>query len=256
SNAWTTKVMMKRPVTSTAASDARNSTVVSFGFSSAAFFSAMSSFLATFALSTVLNPRATYSVYQPQRPVPAGVLKQMGEGIGEPVSPSAWRFIVQRLHRPVDQQRPADDVFPRHESPIAAVLAVIAVVTHHKIAALRNDELAILDQLAHLQPPLAFHAVNHRHIGAGKIIPEQIARRLDEPHVRFNQRFAVDVDRLVHHTQAFSGHADHPLYEMLLGIHGIVKHNDIAARDSLVRHQVVAQSLPAIAKLIHQQVVA
>jgi len=46
SNAWTTNVMMNRPVTSTDAKDARNSTVVSRGFSS--FFV---SFLAKVLLS-------------------------------------------------------------------------------------------------------------------------------------------------------------------------------------------------------------
>jgi hypothetical protein len=39
SNACTTKVMMNNPVTSTAASDDRNSTVVSRGFSSTSIFS-------------------------------------------------------------------------------------------------------------------------------------------------------------------------------------------------------------------------
>src|ERR1700757_1201933 len=41
--------MMNRPVTSTAASDARNSTVVSFGFSSAPFFSDFACFSSFFA---------------------------------------------------------------------------------------------------------------------------------------------------------------------------------------------------------------
>ena len=43
SNACTTNVMMNSPVTSTAASDDRNSTVVSLGFSSAAALSTASS---------------------------------------------------------------------------------------------------------------------------------------------------------------------------------------------------------------------
>ncbi len=48
SNAWNTNVMMKRPVTSTPASEARNSTVVSRGFSSGSF---SCSFLANRPLS-------------------------------------------------------------------------------------------------------------------------------------------------------------------------------------------------------------
>ena len=56
SNACTTNVMMNNPVTSTAASDARNSTVVSLGFSSASLsfdFSAADSF--AFATATLFS---------------------------------------------------------------------------------------------------------------------------------------------------------------------------------------------------------
>src|SRR5436305_9479945 len=59
SKACTTNVMMNRPVTRTAQSEARYSAVVSFGLSSADFFSKLPSLFATGVLSTVLIARAT-----------------------------------------------------------------------------------------------------------------------------------------------------------------------------------------------------
>src|SRR5947209_3543720 len=154
SNACTTKVMMNKPVTNTAARDARNSTVVSFGFSSTAFLSTTSLFFATIVFSILSNACKNLCssvptsrpqlVYQPQRAAPARVLKQMCQRICESVSLAAARVFIGTLHRPVDQQRASDDVFPRYEAPIPAVLAVVAIVTHHKIMSLRNDEFAVL----------------------------------------------------------------------------------------------------------------
>src|ERR1700685_295362 len=97
--------MMKSPVTSTAASEARNSTVVSLGFSSTSAFAlsfALPSFLATIHPSNLvdqvlkrieLQPQITkllnypitkfVSSDQPQRTVPARDLKDMRNRISK-----------------------------------------------------------------------------------------------------------------------------------------------------------------------------
>src|SRR5579864_1138472 len=139
SNACTTKVMMNKPVTSTAASEARNSTVVSFGFSS--FGVSESGFSLPPFTSTLLSLFATItfpyflkiSVYQPQRAIPARDLEEVRHGIRHMLQPAGRRIRVNGLHRPVNQQRPPDDIFARHEAPVTAVLAVIPVVPHHEI---------------------------------------------------------------------------------------------------------------------------
>src|SRR5579864_4962498 len=134
SNACTMKVIMKRPVTSTPASEARNSTVVSRGFSSCSL-----SFLAT----RLLVQRFRNSPDQPQRAVPACDLHDMTQCIKEPVkfiTGSYWPGRrIGATHRPVDHQRPAHNVLLRYKSPVPAVQAVVAIVPHHKIAALRHD---------------------------------------------------------------------------------------------------------------------
>src|SRR5579864_5540197 len=74
SNACRIKVIMKRPVTSTPASEARNSTVVSLGFSACNL-----SFFAT----RLLVQRFRNSSDQPQRAVPACDLHDMTQCIKE-----------------------------------------------------------------------------------------------------------------------------------------------------------------------------
>src|SRR5258707_2244638 len=93
SNACTTKVMMNNPVNSTAASDARNSTVVSRGFSSTSSFTWLSlTWLSFFA--TLSNP-SLFSIYlaaqrvqstlihHAQSAVPTRDLKNVRDRIGK-----------------------------------------------------------------------------------------------------------------------------------------------------------------------------
>src|ERR1700722_15604703 len=100
SKACITKVMMNSPVTSTAASEDRNSTVVSFGFSSVTLLSLFSVFANLIVRSDEFLPgperlllylRFPYdfpttsqlSVYQPESAIPAGNLKQVRNAISE-----------------------------------------------------------------------------------------------------------------------------------------------------------------------------
>ena len=105
--------------------------------------------------------------------------------------------------------------------------------------ALGDDQFSILDQFAHFQPPLSLHAIDNWHIGAREIVAKQIAGRLEKAHIRFSQRFSIDVDSLVDHAQAVAWDADDALDEMLLGIHWVMKDDHIAARDLLIRHDVI-----------------
>src|SRR5579864_1797687 len=141
SNACTTKVMMNSPVTNTAASDDRNSTVVSFGFSSTLFFSKTASLFATFVFRQVatwclrsgraalarlelaftqsLNDPMTQSpsVYQPQRPVPARDLKDVRHRICQMLQPAlnrSRRIAIPIFHGPINHQRAPDNIFARH----------------------------------------------------------------------------------------------------------------------------------------------
>src|SRR6202158_5047224 len=202
--------------------------------------------------------RWKYSVYQSQRAVPARDLKDVSNRVREVIEPALnrrRRIFVPVPYRPVNDQRLADNIFPRHESPIAAVLAVIAVIAQNEIMPLRNNQLAVFHQFPHLQPPFAFQAEGWD-VGSGKIIAEHIIGRFQKSHVGLIQRLAVDPDLLVHHPQVVPRYPDHAFDKVLLRIHGIVKHDDVAALDLLIGHEAITQAMPAVNKLVHQQVIA
>src|ERR1022692_2799360 len=143
SKACTMNVIMNRPVTSTAARDARNSTVVSRGFSTCVF-----SFLATrfCPVSGRCPPLVDYS----KCAVPACQLEQMADCVGEMIKSitrggRSWHFVLDTAHRPIDQQGTPNDVFPGNEAPVAAIEALIAIITEHEIMPFGNYQFAVLD---------------------------------------------------------------------------------------------------------------
>src|SRR5216684_4123828 len=199
-----------------------------------------------------------FLVYQPQGAVPPCDLKQMCQPIGEVIKPAAERrsrVPIPCFYRPVDHQRPPDNVFPRDESPEPAVLAVVAVVAHHKIVSLWDDELAVFYQFPHFQPPLSLQP-DRRNVEARKVVAEHIVRRVQKAHVGFLQRLAVNPHLLIDQAQLVSRQPNHTLDEMLLRIDRIVKDDNVAARNLLVRHHTIAQTRSAVAELVHQQIVA
>src|SRR5580692_6907236 len=130
-------VMMNRPVTSTAAKEARNSTVVSRGFSACVF-----SVLAT--RFCPVNGRCPPLVDYSKCSVPPRHLEQMTECIREVIEFITRRrrngqVIFHTPHRPINQQRPPHNVFPRHKAPVAAIVTVVSIIPEHEIIPLRDN---------------------------------------------------------------------------------------------------------------------
>src|ERR1700676_2313132 len=230
SNACNTNVMINRPVTSTAASDARNSTVVSRGFSSAGFLLSTISFslFGKFGIHVEeLFISAPSSAHQPESTFPARYLEQMSYRVGKVIKSitHGWRsgqIIVQIARRPVNQKRAPNDIFAGHESPVPAVLAVIAIVTQNKIVVLGNNQLVVFHQFRHFFPPFRIHSIVGR-IRPREVVTIEIAERSDVLHIGLVQRNAIDVDTLIDQAQAISRQGDYALHEVLRGIHRIMK---------------------------------
>src|SRR5689334_14420476 len=112
-------VIMKSPVTSTAASDARNSPVVSFGLSS--------DFFSFFVAATELDPGKFPSLHGAESAVPPGDLKNVRDSISKVKKfiTHGWstrQIVLQVSYRPINKERASYDVFTRHKPPIAAVI--------------------------------------------------------------------------------------------------------------------------------------
>src|SRR5208337_4284635 len=88
-----------------------------------------------------------------------------------------WRsgkIVVQTARRPVNQERTSDDILARHESPVPAVLAVIAIVTQNEIVAVGDNQLAVFHQFRHFLPPFRIHFEDGR-TSLRKIVEIEIA---------------------------------------------------------------------------------
>src|SRR5580692_10006494 len=213
SKACTMKVIMNRPVTSTAARDARNSTVVSRGFS-ACMSSLLTARLATrfFPVSWANPPLVHYS----KCPIPASELKQMADRVGEVIKfitrrGRNWHVTLCTPYRPINQQRPPDNIFPRNEAPIAAVQAFVPVISEHEIVPLRNYKFAIFHQFLHLQPPSPLQTRNWN-VHPGELVSKNIMHLGAVTHVRFCQRSAVHVHSSIDEAHAISRNSNHALY--------------------------------------------
>src|SRR5581483_916730 len=155
SNACTINVIMNSPVTSTEASDARNSTVLSRGFSCRSFFATVSfSFVSVRKL-----------IHQPERPVPSRNMEDVSEGINEVaelLSRGAYTslVVVSAANGPIYNQRSSNDVLTRHKSPIAAIKTLIPIVAHDEVLARAHDQLSVPDILLQVCKPAAFLALH------------------------------------------------------------------------------------------------
>src|SRR4051812_48376413 len=83
---------------------------------------------------------------QSESAVPAGFGEEMLPEIDQVVKPDGGirQRRSGRVVGPVNNQRLADNVLARHETPKAAVERGIAIVAHRKVVAGGNDHLAIL----------------------------------------------------------------------------------------------------------------
>src|SRR4051812_14672249 len=151
SKACMQKVMMKRPVTSTTAMEETNSAVVSFFF---AGFSVVTSF----SFSIVFGLIGDRLFYEAHYALPAdicGKLPQTQHQTPKFITHGGRGWLrVATVHAEVDEQRTSHDVLARHEAPVAAVGAVVAVVAHHEVVAFGHDELMVLDQSVHFGSPV------------------------------------------------------------------------------------------------------
>src|SRR5438445_2743332 len=97
----------------------------------------------------------------PQHSAPTSALRQVQKGVDhtfQPLKKAALPVIrTASLDRPINQKRPAHDGVAVDESPIAAVEAVIAIVTHRKILSLWNDNLFAADVFLDLMRPFQDH---------------------------------------------------------------------------------------------------
>src|SRR5207237_10716884 len=101
-----------------------------------------------------------------------GLAALVGEGfLGE----GGGVFGVVLLKGEVNEHGFADDGFAGNEAPVAAVFAVVAVVSHDEVVAGGNDEFSIVDEGPHADPPVGVD-LGVGALEAGEVVAEVVGR--------------------------------------------------------------------------------
>src|SRR5437879_2131680 len=104
------------------------------------------------------------SVNRAQHAVPAGSRGYFNQGTQDAnqTAPEGTFavFLFGTLNGPVNQHGPAHNRLAIDEAPVAAVPAVVPIVSHGEIVAGRNHDFSILNVLENLIGPFRLHAGN------------------------------------------------------------------------------------------------
>src|SRR5271169_5346103 len=136
-------------------------------------------------------------------------------------------LIIRGLKRPVDKHGTPNDVFPGYESPVAAVQAHAAMVSHAKVVIRWYYDVVALYGRRHIDRPVGPHigiiVGGHRR----EIVAVRIHRVPVMQHIRFIQRLAVAIHHAVPQVNPVSGHANDALHDIKSRGLGRQKHHDI-----------------------------
>src|SRR5215469_6384079 len=96
---------------------------------------------------------AKTSSHHPESPPPPGLIEKVNDHVSQKASAVARRraliLIGRRLERPIYEQGTADHIVAGNKAPISAVVADIAIVTHHEIAVWGHNNVVPLHVLMH-----------------------------------------------------------------------------------------------------------
>src|SRR4029077_9212267 len=115
--------------------------------------------------------RKISSTYYPESAFPPSHVKEMQHHVPEEANPVTHAFlkvlIRRRFKGPVNEHGSADDVVLGNKTPVAAVVADVAMVAHGEVAVGRYDKIAIFNVLRQSQFPFRSRVtvVRRRHAG-------------------------------------------------------------------------------------------
>src|SRR5579871_5765534 len=173
-----------------------------------------------------------------------------------------FRFAVFFMHieRPEYNQRPPNNVFFGHKSPIAAVQTIIAIVAHGKVMVWWNNYLIPSNTSLESCGPFRRNLPYSIAESGGKFIAICIVSSVAN-HVWLSLPDPVQIDHTVMQANPVSRHTDNALYQIHALFGGIrsEEHRRVAAMNSTIRQDPAqlsaAQRCEAIDKYMvsHQQ---
>src|SRR5271166_1990577 len=142
----------------------------------------------------------------------------------------------------------------RNQSPIAGIVAVVAIVTEHEVRAFGDDELAVVYQLLGLQEPLGSDLLGEES-AIGEVVAKLVALSPIKSRVIVVLLHAVHVDVLIDETDVVAWNTNHSLYEMLLRIDRISKYDDVLVINPTIWQEPIPSPGTGVMSFVHQQVI-
>src|SRR6185436_14938798 len=167
--------------------------------------------------------------------------------MAKPISVSPFWLVAARMTAPLFDQRsnalevdtaipvhpdhegPADQVGLRNETPVTAVLAIIAIIPHCEIVSSRHAKRALCAGMQRPGQDIVFDAGQHftPGLGAGHLAAFVAAADI-RPEIGLRDFLAVHVDDLVAIGDLVSRKADHALDVVDLRVARVAEYEDIA----------------------------
>jgi len=109
-----------------------------------------------------------------------------------------------RLEREIDDERFTYDSFAGNEAPVAAVFAVVSVVTQNEVIAGRDYQLVVFNEEAHTDPPVGVN-LGVSALETGEVVTEVIRRARTVDGIWLDESVTVDVDAAFTEAEAVAG---------------------------------------------------
>ena len=153
------------------------------------------------------------------------------------------------VDRPINYERAAHDRVAIDETPVAAVPAAIAIVSHYEITIGRNNETAAIHIVEKPRGPLGTQAALEKvAVRRRKIVAEGILAGWIVNDVGFFERLAIDVHVLIDDADAVARQSDDAFYVVRMIIEGKFEHDDVAAANGAVRAEIFRTNRPRPSK--------
>src|SRR5262245_15288407 len=153
------------------------------------------------------------------------------------------KILLCLIQGPGDEQRTADDVLARDETPEAAIKTVIAIVSHSEVAILGYNQVAALKILAQGRRPLGKPGVIHRRPGVREVVASRVIIALADGHEGLSLTHAVQIQHTVFQMNLVSGHGNDSFDQINSWLARGGKYRNVAAMDFPIRHEKAGKPL-------------
>src|SRR5579864_493338 len=156
-------------------------------------------------------------MHQVEEAVPPGQTKKMHGDVQKRSHPIGDRFwlavIFWHVEGPEHNQRTPNDIFFWHKAPIAAVQAVIAIITHSEVMVGRNHDLVIMNVCLQRCCPFRRNLASAIAKSGGEFIAVRIVSSVAN-YIGLGLTDSIQIDHTITKPEPVARHTNDALYQI------------------------------------------